>query len=116
MNKRFLAVDKILAVILAGSGLFIAQPSLAQTNNTGFGTLESDRQNGLLSSPNSDFDVFDIMHRASQGSNQLDTQAANEKLDEATAAFRAKQQQLLQTPQPQNPVIPTGENQTPSNQ
>ncbi|HLO85934.1 MAG TPA: hypothetical protein VK203_13120 [Nostocaceae cyanobacterium] len=114
MNKRFLPVHKILVATLTGfsfASLLVASPSLANPNQSGFGSLESDRNNNILSPNGSDFNMFDIIHNANLRGGQFDPQAAQQGINTEADSFKVKQQQRLQTQPTTNTVTPTTGNQ-----
>ncbi|WP_016951567.1 hypothetical protein [Anabaena sp. PCC 7108] len=117
MKKPFLPVHKILVATLAGisfASLLVAQPSLADTNQP-FGSLESDNNTNSLSGNSSNF-VLDMIHRANFGTINWDAEQQNQQLNDAAAAFKARQKQLLQGQQQQTPSssLTTSGGNTPS--
>ncbi|MBD2569487.1 hypothetical protein [Anabaena lutea] len=101
MKRPFLPVHKILVATFAGisfASVLVAQPSLADPNQP-FGSLESDRNTNSLSGNGSGFDMLDVIHRANFGINNFNPEQQNQQLDDAAAAFKARQDKLLQTPQ-----------------
>lgn len=109
MKKPSLPVQKILLATLAGlsfASLLTAQPSLADTNQP-FSSLESDTNSNPLSGNSSDFNLFNLIHQANFGTLNWNSEQQNEQLDDAAAAFKARQQKLIQGQQQQNPNSPT---------
>jgi hypothetical protein len=107
MKKPFLPVHKIFAATIAGislASLVAAQPSWADPNQP-FGNLDSDRNSNILSPSNSDFNMFDLIHRANLGNVQWNQDQKNNELNDAATEFQAKQRQRLQGQgQQQNPT------------
>jgi hypothetical protein len=114
MPKPFLPLNKIFAATIVGmslASLLVAQPSRADVNQP-FGT-ESDRNTNLLSPNGSDFNMLDLIHRANLGNTQWNSEQQDQQLDDAAAAFKARQKQLIQSQQQQTPAAntnPAGEN------
>ncbi|MBD2694959.1 hypothetical protein [Anabaena catenula] len=109
MKRPFLPVHKILVATFAGisfASLLVASPSLADPNQP-FGSLESDRNTNSLTGNSSEFDMLDLIHRANLGTNNFNPEQQNQQLDDAAAAFKARQEKLLQTPQQSNSNSPT---------
>ncbi|MGM3306290.1 hypothetical protein ACSQ6I_09955 [Anabaena sp. WFMT] len=117
MKRPFLPVHKILVATFAGisfASLLVAQPSLADLNQP-LGGLESER-NTNFSGNGSDFNMFNLIHQANFGTLNWNPDQQNQKLDDAAAAFKARQEKLIQGQQKQNPsstLTTSGEN-TPS--
>ncbi|AFZ57800.1 hypothetical protein H6G54_16595 [Anabaena cylindrica FACHB-243] len=117
MKRPFLPVHKILVATFAGisfASLLVAQPSLADLNQP-LGGLESER-NTNFSGNGSDFNMFNLIHQANFGTLNWNPDQQNQKLDDAAAAFKARQEKLIQGQQRQNPsstLTTSGEN-TPS--
>ncbi|WP_413172176.1 hypothetical protein [Anabaena azotica] len=114
MKKQSLPVQKILLATLAGlsfASLLTAQPSLADTNQP-FSSLESDTNSNPLSGNSSDFNLFNLIHQANFGTLNWNSEQQNEQLDDAAAAFKARQQKLMQGQQQQNSNSPTSEQNT----
>lgn len=117
MNKPFLPVYKILFATVVGisfASFLAAHPSLADTDQP-FSSLESDKNSNSLFGNGSDFNMFDLMHRAQLGPLNWSAQEQNQQLNDAAAAFRAKQRKLLQNQQQPNVNLPTtnGDNTAP---
>lgn len=114
MKNRFLPVHKILIATLTGfsfASLLVASPSLANPNQSGFGSLESDRNSNSLLGNGSDFNMFDVIHNFNLRGSQFDPQATKEGLNTEADSFKVKQQQRLQTQPATTPVTPTTANQ-----
>ncbi|MEA5551712.1 hypothetical protein VB713_12095 [Anabaena cylindrica UHCC 0172] len=117
MKTPFLPVHKILVATFAGislASLLVASPSLADPNQP-FASLESDR-NTNFSGNGSDFNMFNLIHQANFGTLNWNPDQQNQQLDDAAAAFKARQEKLIQSQQKQNPsstLTTSGEN-TPS--
>jgi hypothetical protein len=114
MEKPSLPIQKILIATLAGlsfASLLTAQPSLADTNQP-FSSLESDTTSNPLSGNSSDFNLFNLIHQANFGTLNWDSNQQNQQLDDAAAAFKARQQKLIQGQQQQNSNSPTSEQNT----
>ncbi|WP_353932717.1 hypothetical protein WJM97_09070 [Okeanomitos corallinicola TIOX110] len=116
MKKPFLPVHKILIATFAGisfASFLVAQPSLADTEQP-FSSLETDRNANSLFGNGSDFNMFELMHRAQFGPLNWNQQEQNQQLNDAAAAFRAKQRKLWlqQQPSTSSPTI-NGENAAP---
>jgi hypothetical protein len=116
MKRPFLPVHKILVATFAGisfASFLVAQPSLADPNQP-FDTLESDKNNNSFFGGNSDLDMFELMHRAKFGPLEWNSQQQNQQIDDAAAAFKARQNQLLQGEQPKaNSPTTSGANPLP---
>lgn len=119
MKRPFLQVHKILFATLAGisfASLLVAQPSLADPNQP-FGSLESDRNNNSVSgNNNSGFNMFDLIHQANFGTLNWNPEQQNQQLDEAAAAFKARQEKIITGDQNPNPSLTstTSEEKRPS--
>lgn len=90
-----------------------AQTAIAQTADTLEGTGTSDINPN--SSNGNGLDMFDLLHRAQQGTIRSQDEFLRdqqETIGEAAADFRARQQEALQ--QQQQPEIPTS-SETPQN-
>lgn len=116
MKKPCLPVHKILIATFAGisfASLLVAQPSLADTDQP-FSSLETDRNANSLFGNGSDFNMFELMHRAQFGPLNWNPQEQNQQLNDAAAAFRAKQRKLWLQQQPStNSPTTNGENAAP---
>ncbi|WP_260446937.1 hypothetical protein [Nostoc sp. 2RC] len=102
MKKPFLQITRLFLATAAGisfAPLLIAEPSLAQLSPADAFPSNSttDQNTDPFSRSNSDnFNMFDLIHRANFGTLNWNSQEQNEQLDSTAAAFRARQQQLLQ--------------------
>ncbi|WP_244918084.1 hypothetical protein [Nostoc linckia] len=102
MKKPFLQITRLFLATAAGisfAPLLIAEPSLAQLSPADAFPSNSttDQNTDPFSRSNSDnFNMFDLIHRANFGTLNWNSQQQNEQLDSSAAAFRARQQQLLQ--------------------
>ncbi|MBU6346516.1 MAG: hypothetical protein KGR70_14645 [Cyanobacteria bacterium REEB494] len=100
MNKYFLK-GKLLLVCGAGIGLvglFTPQPSFANTAITSQPLNSPDNTNPLVN--DSGLDMFNIIHRLNFGPLNWDPNQQNQQLEDAAAAFKARQNQILQNQQP----------------
>lgn len=120
MKKHFLPAVKFFVATVAGIGLsscLLAQPSSAQISSPtdAFPSSSTTDQNTDPFSRNnsSNFDMFDLIHRANFGTLNWNNDEQNQQLDSAAAAFKARQQKLLQGQQ-QRPVTPSSSTITPS--
>ncbi|MBG1268285.1 hypothetical protein [Nostoc sp. WHI] len=111
MKKPFLQITRLFVATVAGvsfASLLIAQPSSAQVGSTDAfpsgGT--TDQNTDPFSRTNSDnFNMFDLIHQANFGSFNWNSEQQNEQLDSAAAAFKARQQKLIQGQQ-STPSLP----------
>ncbi|MFM9160196.1 MAG: hypothetical protein ACKOPK_20360, partial [Dolichospermum sp.] len=94
MKRPFLPIQKIMAVTIATT-IVTLEPALADPNQP-FSSLESDRNSSSLSSNNSDFNMFNLIHQAQMGTIQWNAQEQSQQLDQAATAFKAAQQKRLQ--------------------
>ncbi|WP_392533354.1 hypothetical protein [Nostoc sp. C117] len=108
MKKPFLQITRLFVVTVAGisfASLLLAQPSSAQVSSPqdAFPTNSSTDQNtDPFSRSNSDnFNPLDLIHRANFGTLNWNYDQHNEQLDSAAAAFKARQQKLIQGQQQQ---------------
>ncbi|MUG99729.1 hypothetical protein F7734_48590 [Scytonema sp. UIC 10036] len=108
------------AIAIAGisfATLLGQQPTLADTGRSILQDLDPQRGNDPLGPRSDEVDsmgLFDLIHRFNQGSTTWDAQQQDQQLNDATAAFRKKQEQMLQQQgiQQQNqPVRPVTGNQ-----
>ncbi|MBC5797613.1 hypothetical protein H5968_21295 [Sphaerospermopsis sp. LEGE 00249] len=109
MNKPFLPVPKILVATFAGisfASVLVAPPSLANPNQP-FATLETDKNSNSIFGNGSDFNMFNLIHQANFGTLNWNSEQQNQQLNDAAAAFKARQQKLLQSQQQPNPNSPT---------
>jgi hypothetical protein len=115
MKKPFLPLTKLTVALIAGIGfapLLVAQPSLADTTlGSPFPSTNSEgNNNNPLSPGNSDFNMFDLIHRANFGTVNWNDSEQNQKLDDAAAAFKKQQQQRFQNPQKNaTPALPSNQ-------
>ncbi|WP_315786276.1 hypothetical protein [Fischerella sp. JS2] len=131
MKISFLPLKLIAVTTLAGIGfasLLMAKPSLAEPseipnlpnydpqNNT---DDPYNNNNNPFSNTNTNdgFGVFNLIHRANLSVPNLDINAQNQQLDEATEAFKTRQRALTQQNQQLTPslqIITPGVNTTPN--
>jgi hypothetical protein len=102
MQKMFLALTKIAVATVVGvscSSLLIAQPTLAQlgtTDSTNFNGDSNQNNNDPFSrSGNTDFNMFDLIHRANFGNLNWNSDQQNQQLDEAALEFKKRQEQAI---------------------
>ncbi len=102
MKKPFLQITRLFVAIVAGvsfASLLMAEPSSAQvTPADAFPSGRTTDQNtDPFSRTNSDnFNMFDLIHQANFGTLNWNSDQQNEQLDSAAAAFKARQQKLIQ--------------------
>ncbi|MEH1925653.1 hypothetical protein [Nostoc sp.] len=121
MKKPFLQITRLFVATAAGisfASLLMAQPSSAQISSPtdAFPSNSTTDQNtDPFSRSNSDnFNMFDLIHRANFGTLNWNSDQQNEELNSAAAAFKARQQKLIQGQQRQaNPSSPTLPSTTP---
>ncbi|MEH1939989.1 MAG: hypothetical protein V7L01_07210 [Nostoc sp.] len=108
MKKPFLQITRLFVATLAGIGfasLLMAQPSSAQISSPtdAFPSNSTTDQNtDPFSRSNSDnFNMFDLIHRANFGTLNWNSDQQDEQLNSAAAAFKARQQKLIQGQQQQ---------------
>lgn len=108
MKKPFLQITRLFVATAAGisfASLLIAQPSSAQVSSPtdAFPSNSTTDQNtDPFARSNSDnFNMFDLIHRANFGTLNWDSNQQNEELNSAAAAFKARQQKLIQGQQQQ---------------
>ncbi len=114
MKKPFLQIPRLFVATVAGIGfasLLIAQPSSAQVSSPADAfpsNSTTDQNTDPFSRTNSDnFNMFDLIHRANFGTLNWNPDQQNEQLDSAAAAFKARQQRLIQGQQQQaTPSLP----------
>ncbi|MEH2181133.1 hypothetical protein [Nostoc sp.] len=111
MKKPFLQITRLFVATAAGisfASLLMAQPSSAQISSPtdAFPSNSTTDQNtDPFSRSNSDnFNMFDLIHRANFGTLNWDSNQQNQQLDSAAAAFKARQQKLIQG-QEQQPTL-----------
>ncbi|ODH02034.1 hypothetical protein A4S05_25965 [Nostoc sp. KVJ20] len=115
MKKPFLQITRFFVATVAGmsfASLLMAQPSSAQISSPADAfpsNSTTDQNTDPFSRTNSDnFNMFDLIHRANFGTLNWNSDQQNEKLDSAAAAFKARQQKLIQGQQQQEtPSLPT---------
>ncbi|AVH73450.1 hypothetical protein [Nostoc sp. 'Lobaria pulmonaria (5183) cyanobiont'] len=115
MKKPFLQITRLFVATAAGisfASLLMAQPSSAQISSPtdAFPSNSTTDQNtDPFSRSNSDnFNMFDLIHRANFGTLNWDSNQQNQELNSAAAAFKARQQKLIQGQQQQpTPNLPT---------
>ncbi|MBR8834851.1 MAG: hypothetical protein DSM106950_12640 [Stigonema ocellatum SAG 48.90 = DSM 106950] len=121
MNMLFSPLTRFVVVTLAGisfASLLIPQPSFAEPSGSNILQNLTPQDNNPLA-PRSDevnstgSGIFDLLHRAQLGSSPWDGEEHNQELNDAAAAFRAKQQQMLQQQRPQQPTKPRFQVNTP---
>lgn len=120
MKIPFIPLKQLFAITFAGmsfASLVLPQPSLAQSNSRNILQDLNPQQNDDPLSPRSDevsnFGMFNLMHRLQQGNTVWNANEQNQQLNDAAAAFRAKQQQLLQQQTQQQPNQPRFQVTTP---
>ncbi|MDM9585215.1 MULTISPECIES: hypothetical protein [unclassified Nostoc] len=108
MKKPFLQITRLFLATAAGisfASLLMAQPSSAQISSPtdAFPSNSTTDQNtDPFARSNSDnFNMFDLIHRANFGNLNWDSNQQNEELNSAAAAFKARQQKLIQGQQQQ---------------
>ncbi len=113
MKKPFLQIPRLFVATVAGisfASLLMAQPSSAQVSPADAFPSNSttDQNTDPFSRTNSDnFNMFDLIHKANFGTLNWDSDQQNEQLDSAAAAFKARQQKLIQGQQQQaTPISP----------
>lgn len=118
MKRPFLPIHKILIATLTGisfASFLVAEPSLADLTQP-YSTLNSDNNsNPLMENGSASFDPLSVIHRAKFGILNWNTEEENQQLDDAAAAFRARQNQLFQGQQQQNPNSPTANSENSQN-
>ncbi|AFY34336.1 hypothetical protein [Calothrix sp. PCC 7507] len=116
MKKLLLPFTKLAVAIVAGIGfapLLVAQPSLADSLGNSFPSNNSEENNNNPLSPgSSDFNMFDLIHRANFGNINWNDSEQNQKLDEAAEAYKKIQQQRFQNSQ--NNAVPGSPSTEPS--
>ncbi|NLQ04109.1 hypothetical protein [Cylindrospermopsis raciborskii] len=100
MNKYFLRGELLLVcgAGIAFIGLFAPQPSFSNTASTSQPLNSPDNTNPLAN--DSGLDMFNIIHRLNFGPLNWDPNQQNQQLEDAAAAFKARQNQILQNQQP----------------
>ncbi|MFS0514238.1 hypothetical protein ACEYW6_05845 [Nostoc sp. UIC 10607] len=112
MKKPFLQIPRLFVATVAGisfASLLMAQPSSAQVSPADSFPSNSttDQNTDPFSRTNSDnFNMFDLIHRANFGTLNWNSDQQNEQLDSAAAAFKARQEKLIQDQQQATPRSP----------
>ncbi|MEH2175749.1 hypothetical protein [Nostoc sp.] len=108
MKKPFLQITRLFVATAAGisfASLLMAQPSSAQVSSPADAfpsNSTTDQNTDPFARSNSDnFNMFDLIHRANFGTLNWDSNQQNEELNSAAAAFKARQQKLIQGQQQQ---------------
>ncbi|MCC5622928.1 hypothetical protein [Nostoc sp. CHAB 5715] len=108
MKKSFLQIPRLIVATVAGisfASLIMAQPSSAQISSPADSfpsNSTTDQNTDPFSRTNSDnFNMFDLIHRANFGTLNWNSDQQNQQLDSAAAAFKARQQKLIQGQQQQ---------------
>ncbi|MEH2046757.1 hypothetical protein [Nostoc sp.] len=108
MKKPFLQITRLFVATAAGisfASLLMAQPSSAQVSSPADAfpsNSTTDQNTDPFSRSNSDnFNMFDLIHRANFGTLNWDSNQQNQELNSAAAAFKARQQKLIQGQQQQ---------------
>lgn len=117
MKKSLSAIAKLLMVTVASFGcasLLTAQPSLAQLGTVDAGGNNADQQNNIDFS-NGNFNMFDLIHRATLGTGSWDTNQQSQQIDEAAKAFRERQNRANTNNQPSGQILPLPIINTPAN-
>ncbi len=119
MKISFLPLKLLVVSSVAGIGLIsllMPKPSLAEPsqgpdfqnydpqNNTD-DPYNSNNNPFSSSNTNDGFGVFNLIHRANLSVPDLDINAQNQQIDEATAAFKARQRALTQQNKQQTPGL-----------
>ncbi len=109
MKRPFLPVHKVIVASIVGisfASMLVAEPTLADPNHP-FNSLDTDHSSNPLSNDPSDFNMLNIMRQLTAGSTEFNFEQQNQQLDQAAAAFKAAQDQRLQSQQQQNPGAST---------
>jgi hypothetical protein len=102
MNNPFLSLTRVLGITVAGIGfacLLLPQQSFAGPSTNPLQNLEPQSNDPLAprsDEVNSSMGIFNLIHRAQLGTSVWNSDEQNQSLNDATAAFKAKQQQMLQ--------------------
>lgn len=110
MKKMFLPLTRLVIASVTGIGLaslVIPQASLADLSETdnrpGF---DSTNTNPCAGGSDGSFNMFNLIHCANLNGGKWDNAQQNSGLDAEAAAFKQRQQQLLQGQKPQtNPSV-----------
>lgn len=109
MKIRFSVLKKISLATVAGIGLASIMPHPCLANSTADPLQQLVPQNNDPLAPRSDelsnMGMLDIINRLQMGTQTWNYTQQNQELDSAAAAFKARQQQLLQKNQPQGQII-----------
>ncbi|UKO96723.1 hypothetical protein [Nostoc sp. UHCC 0870] len=108
MKKSLSAIAKLLMATVASFGcasLLTAQPSLAQLGTVDAGGNNADQQNNIDFS-NGNFNMFDLIHRATLGTGSWDTNQQSQQIDEAAKAFRERQNRANTNNQQPGQILP----------
>ncbi|MBD2359903.1 hypothetical protein H6G36_01595 [Anabaena minutissima FACHB-250] len=108
MKKSLSAITKLVMATVASVGfasLLTAQPSLAQLGTVDAGGNNADQQNNIDFS-NGNFNMFDLIHRATLGTGSWDANQQNQQIDEAAKAFREKQNRANTNNQQRGQILP----------
>jgi len=109
MNRLFSPLTRFVVISVAGisfASLLIPQPSFAEPSSNILQNLSPQDDNPLA--PRSDevdngMNVFSLIHRAQLGNSPWNVDQGNQELNDAAAAFKAKQEQMFQK-QGQQPI------------
>ncbi len=116
MKKPFPPLTHLTIAIVAGisfTPFLIAQPSLADSlGNNSPNNNSQENNNNPLSTGSSDFNMFDLIHRANFGTINWNDNEQNQKLDNAAEAYKKIQQQRFQNSQ--NKAVPGSPSNEPS--
>ncbi|RAM48631.1 MAG: hypothetical protein C6Y22_26655 [Hapalosiphonaceae cyanobacterium JJU2] len=119
MKISFMPLKLLVVSTLTGIGLIsvlMPKPSLAEPSQT-LNLQNYDPQNNTdnpynsnnnpfsNSNTNDGFGVFNLIHRANLSVPDLDVDAQNQQLDQAAAAFKARQRALTQQNKQQTPGL-----------
>ncbi|MEC4815779.1 MAG: hypothetical protein SAK29_21255 [Scytonema sp. PMC 1069.18] len=114
MKKPFLLLKQFFAISIVGiglTGLTLPQPSWADTGRSILQDLDPQQNDDPLAPRSDEVDnmgLFNLIHRFNRGNAVWNPEAQNQQLNDAAAAFKARQHKLLQQQQAQ----PQQQNQT----
>jgi hypothetical protein len=114
MKMSFLPLKPIFALTatISLTALLLPQPTIAQSTRNILQDLDPQQNSDDPLSPRSDevnnMGAFGLIHRVLQGNRNLDLQEQNQQLNDAASAFKAKQEQLYQQQQTQQPLNQPG--------
>jgi uncharacterized iron-regulated membrane protein len=114
MKKPFSLLKPLFAISIVGIGftsLALPQPSLADTGRSILQDLDPQQKDDPLAPRSDEVDnmgLFNLIHRFNRGNSVWNSESQNQQLNDAAAAFKARQQKLLQQQQAQ----PQQQNQT----